>query len=111
MQYRAIRVPVWDVFATFSGVPANIVNLSKTGVLLAVHRNTPLGEPEGFVTFELDDGERALRGRVVREHVERPTPRDHEPMWHIAIEFTDDLRRTLEVVHQVMAAQRFIHVG
>ncbi|MFN7914097.1 MAG: hypothetical protein U0Q55_02070 [Vicinamibacterales bacterium] len=110
MRYRAIRVPVWDVCATFNGHPATIVNMSTTGVLLALNRHAPLGDDEGFVGFELESGFWALHGRVTREHVERPTPRDH-PMWHVAVEFADDHPRTLEVVHLVMAAQRFIHVA
>lgn len=111
MRYRAIRVPVWDVFATFNGHPAAIVNLSKTGVLLALNRHLPLGDDEGFIGFEFDQGSWTLHGRVTREHVEMPTPHDHPPMWHVAVEFADDVHRTNEVVHLVMSAQRFIHVA
>ena len=111
MQYRAIRVPVWDVFATFNGHPAVIVNMSKTGVLLALHRCSPLGDTEGFVGFELDAGLFSLHARVVREHLEQPVPHDRTPLWHVAVEFADDGSQTLHVVHQVMAAQRFIHVA
>ncbi|MGE3957597.1 MAG: hypothetical protein AB7H96_12830 [Vicinamibacterales bacterium] len=111
MQYRAIRVPVWDVYASFNGHPAVIVNLSKTGILLAMNRVTPVGDDEGFIGFEFDAGTWTLHGRVVREHVEKPTPRDHQPMWHVAVEFADDEHRTNDVVHMVMASQRFIHVA
>jgi len=106
-----MRVPVWDVAASFGGYTATIVNISRSGVLLALHRSGPTPGEQGQVVFELAQPV-ALAGTVVREHEERPRPRNRQPLWHVAIAFDlSDPAAVASAVQQVMAAQRHRRVA
>jgi hypothetical protein len=111
MKPRAVRIPLVEARVTFNGVSVGLVNISRTGALLAADSPQDIGTAGSLVVTHAHTTV-TIDGRIVRAN-DVAAGRDGDDRGrHIAIEFTapppDEITALLRrvVSPRVLAADR-----
>lgn len=100
-----MRVPVGDVIVALDDLRAHVANISRTGALLAMRCDVPVGH-EALLTVNTDKGPVSVPIRVVRSRPDRHAP-EGQRWWLVAVTFTDASENVGRIVHRLMQAPRW----
>lgn len=87
MKPRAVRIPLVEARVTFNGGAVRLVNISRSGALVAV-ASVPAEGSEGSLTVAHAHTTITIEGRVVRVGLAVSADDDQESSWQAAIVFT-----------------------